>query len=291
MSYSEIRQRLDQAQRTWTRLQNSAVMNQRHEADRMVQFVADAEAVLLKTASRTAYDARWRNRQSDGRYPSSASTTRTGRYVDVPARSGSAAAPGETVDHAQLPAGPAAGIPWRAGSDPLVPSGQDDRRSYSAENAEDSIERSWFGWTTVRGTVVHLDPTYTVPTPRNWLRIVLALVTFPVMALVALFVLSFWLASRIMFSRFMRPMDINHLLIMLFTLHRNGGRRPQVPVRDLRVRDSGGVEHSVRLVGQLIGASVNVGDDVTLSGFSWGGTINARRGMNHRTRAIIRVRT
>ena len=77
---------------------------------------------------------------------------------------------------------------------------------------------------------------------------------------------------------------------MLLTFHRTAGPRPQIPVRDLRVRESGRGEHSVRLVGQLIGANVNVGDDVTLSGFSRGGIINVHRGINHRTRSVIRVR-
>ena len=115
------------------------------------------------------------------------------------------------------------------------------------------------------------------------------LVLFPVLGLVALFAFSFWIAARIAFPRFTRDMNITDLLVMLLTFHRAAGPRPQVPVRDLRVHDSGR-EHSVRLVGQLIGANVNVGDDVTLSGFSWGGNINARRGINHRTRSAIRVR-
>jgi hypothetical protein len=132
---------------------------------------------------------------------------------------------------------------------------------------------------------------YTVPPPRNWPRLLLALVLFPVLVFVGLLMFGFWAAARIVFPRACRRVDVSQLAILLFTFRRVGGLRTQVPVRDLRVRDGEGGEHSVRLVGQLVGASVNVGDDVTLSGFSWGGTLNARRGLNHRTRSVIRVRT
>jgi hypothetical protein len=256
MPYSEISARLCQAARIWTKRSSSAAkMEQRHKAERMVQRLAEAEALLLKPASRAAYDARWRQRQSDSGYSSFDSTRPTDRSVDTPAR--------------PVPA----------------------TESESAGNADPSVERNWLGWTTVRGIVIHLDRMYTIPPPRSWLRIVLAIVLFPIMALVGLFVLSFWIATRIMFPRFTREMGITNFFFLLFTLHRAGESRSQVPVRDLRVRDNGNVEHSVRLVGRLVGASVNVGDDVTLSGFSWGGTINARRGINHRTRSVIRVRT
>jgi hypothetical protein len=110
------------------------------------------------------------------------------------------------------------------------------------------------------------------------------------MGLIALLAFSFWIAVRIVFPRFARDTNITDLFVMLLTFHRTAGPRPQIPVRDLRVRESGRGEHSVRLVGQLIGANVNVGDDVTLSGFSRGGIINVHRGINHRTRSVIRVR-
>ncbi len=254
MSCSEIRARLDQAARVWgRRATGSAKMEQRHEAERMVQYLSAAEDILLTPSRRAAYDLRWGQRQSDNHHQSR-QTTRPDRRVEIPTHSES---------------GPA-----------TRPGG----------NSATAQTTNWIGWTTVRGIVIHIEPLYTIPPPIDWFRVVLAILLFPVMIFIAMAVLSVWIASRIMFPRFMGGMDISNVLILLCTFRRIGEQRPQVPVRDLRLRDSKRNEHSVRLVGQLIGSSVNMGDDVTLSGFSRCGTIKARRGINHRTRSVIVVR-
>jgi len=69
MSFSEIRARLNYAARELvTRASSAPEMEQRYEAERKQKHLAEAEAVLLKPASRKAYDERWRNRQSSMRY-------------------------------------------------------------------------------------------------------------------------------------------------------------------------------------------------------------------------------
>jgi hypothetical protein len=125
--------------------------------------------------------------------------------------------------------------------------------------------------------------------PVNWSRVVLALILFPLAAMVAIFLFAFWLVGSIMFPRFARSMNISNLLLLLL-FQRAGGPRPQVPVRDIRVRDRAGNEHFVRMIGQVVSGSVNVGDDVTFAGYCRGGTLRARRGINHRTRSVIKVR-
>jgi hypothetical protein len=280
MSYAEIRARLGQAARVWGhRANNAARLEQRHQAERMLQCLSEAEAVLLNAPTRSTYDARWRDRQGSSRYSARAadqsfageSASQTSpRYDPSDARGGPRVEP-----HWEPPS--VVPAPVAPGRSSHVPTGEGDPGAHS----------NWFGWITLRGTVIHLDTLYTIPPPTSWIRILLALIVFPV---VVPFVLAFWLATRILFPRSGRPLDITNLLLLCFTLSRTGPRS-QVPVRDLRLRDSSGNEHSVRMMGHLVAGGVNVGDDVTLSGFSRGGTLKVRQGINHRTRSAIRVRT
>jgi hypothetical protein len=281
MSYSEIRARLAQASRLWVNRANNANLEKRQEAERMLQYVSEAEAVLLKSSTRSAYDAKWRQRQGDSTYS---------------ARAASSGSAGSSTRHASTPedrsetsARPAVVIPWRTTSP--VPTAESGGETTQESQSEDSgtTQTNWLGWTELRGTVIHVDPIYTATPPVNWSRVLLALVLFPVAAMVAAFLFAFWLVCSFMFPRFARSMNISNLLLLL-VLQRAGGPRSQSPVRDIRVRDRAGTEHFVRIIGQFVSGSVNVGDDVTLAGFCRGGTLRARRGINHRTRSVIKVR-
>lgn len=288
MSYSEIRARLNQAGRVWgQRSNNAAQLDQRQEAERMLQLLASAEAALLKPAVRRGYDERWRGRQS----PQIGGATRSpqtmsprvpmGRPVDVaPTSNASASIPAHV-------------LPWNS---PAVLESQQP----ATGDESTLIQRNWTGWTTLRGTVIHSDPVYGIPPTTNWFRVcfrVCAVICLiPVVALVALMSACMRVAVRMMFPRIRDRGDRGGsnllLLLMTFMTSRAGiGSRAQVPVRDIRVRDVDGTEHLVRMIGQVVSGNVNVGDDVTLSGFARGGTLRARQGINHRTRSVIRVRT
>ena len=281
MSYSEIRARLAQASRLWVHRANNANLEKRQEAERMLQYVSEAEAVLLKSSTRSAYDAKWRQRPGGSTYSTRAAS---------PGSAGSSTRQASTSeDTPETSPRPAVVIPWRTPSP--VPAPESGGQATQEAPAEDggAAQTNWLGWTELRGTVIHVDPIYTAAPPVNWSRVLLALVLFPVVAMVAAFLFAFWRVCSIMFPRFARSMNISNLMTLL-VLQRGGGPRPQAPVRDIRIRDRAGNEHFVRIIGQVVSGSVNVGDDVTLAGFCRGGTLRVRRGINHRTRSVIKVR-
>lgn len=281
MSYSEIRARLAQASRLWVHRANNANLEKRQEAERMLQYVSEAEAVLLKSSTRSAYDAKWRQREGGSTYSARAPS---------PGSAGSSTRQASTSkDPSETSARPAVVIPWRTQS--LVPAPESGSETSQDSSVQDrgTDQTNWLGWTELRGTVIHIDPTYMATPPVNWSRVLLALLLFPVAAMVAVFLFAFWLVGSIMFPRFARSMNISNLLLFL-VFQRAGGPRPQAPVRDIRIRDRAGNEHFVRIIGQVVSGSVNVGDDVTIAGYCRGGTLRARRGINHRTRSVIKVR-
>jgi hypothetical protein len=281
MSYSEIRARLAQASRLWVHRANNANLERRQEAERMLQYVSEAEAVLTKSSTRSAYDAKWRQTQGSSTYSPSELT---------PECAGSSARQATIAgDPPESSASPSVVISWRSPSPVPVAETEGNANHEPAAGHRGAVQTNWLGWRELRGTVIHVDPICMTLPPANWLRVLLVLLLFPIAAMVAAFLFAFWLMASVMFPRFTKSMDISNLLLHL-VLHRAGGPRPQVPMRDLRVRDCNGSEHCVQIIGQVVSGSVNIGDDVTLSGFYRSGTLRARRGMNHRTRALIKVR-
>lgn len=279
MSYSEIRARLTQAARIYGGRANSAPqLEVRQQAERMLPILAEAEAVLLNASTRPSYNARWRNRQGPSMHASRGATS-------------SSAGASASADHDVLQPpvandGTGAEPVWQPPSARSVPAVPARSSSTPSIDGEPKIERSWFGWATVRGTVIHLDLMYTIPAPVSWIRALLVVIVAPI---VVPLILGFWLAASILSPRIGKSLHVTSLLLLFVAFCRTGNRS-QVPVRDLRLRDDVGNEHGVRMTGQLVGGNVNVGDDVTLSGFSFGGTLKARQGINHRTRSQIRVR-
>ena len=160
---------------------------------------------------------------------------------------------------------------------------------------------SWFGGhqSSVDGVVVQIDPTYNTPAVTNWpRRLIVAVVLSPLLlvALVSsLIVRLFWrmvvpggrrsLASpRGFFGGIMSQVVgfalTKHLL----------GEQPDMPVRDVRVRDASGSDHLVRIEGHLLSGNVAVGDTVSVTGVLRHGTTVLRWGYNHRTKSEIRVK-
>lgn len=278
MSSSEIRERLRDAVRRWSSRANTApTMAQRHEADRMLQCVSEAEGVLLSPAARRSYEGRCSSRPDPGR-----------SWPSAPPERGARGAPRSDVDPgpAAPPRNPATPVlAPRARADVTAPSGEDEGRG-------PTVERTWFGWTRLRGTVVTVDPVYTIPPRRSWLRVVLVLALIPLGVAIGVAMLAASVAIRLLSRRVGRTQtNVLDVFILLLNLRRAGAERPGLPVRDLRVVDGDGVEHGARIIGNLVCGTVNVGDDVTVSGFSSGGTLNVRYGVNHRTLSLLRVRT
>lgn len=282
MSFSEIRARLTQAARLYGGRANSAPrLEDRHQAERMLPLIAEAEATLLSTSRRSAYDAEWRERAGGSPPPLGAPASAS----RLPSRSQARPAPELRQEPDDKEWTAPARRPHREDTVPALP-----ERCPGTASADVGIAvlRGWFGWTTVHGTVVHMDPMYTIPPPVNWTGVLFAVILAPLVVFLVILLLGFWLATAILFPRFARSLHVMSLPLMVIAFCRNGNR-PAVPVRDLRLRDRSGDEHGVRMTGRFVTGSVNVGDDVTLSGFSNGGTLKAWWGMNHRTRSRIRV--
>jgi hypothetical protein len=279
MSFSEIRARLTQAARVYGGRANSAPqLEDRQQAERMLPILAEAEAILLHAPTRSSYDARWRDRQSPPTFASRGANPRSAGSPTSPEH--------EWQEPYNAPDAASAEPTWRPPTPASVPTVQGRRSGTPSVDGDAGIRTTWFGWTTVRGTIIHLDSIYAIPAPVSWIRILLVVIVAPV---VVPLVLGLWLAALIIIPRFGRALDLTSPLLLFVAFCRTGNRS-QVPVRDLRLRDDAGTEHGVRMTGQLVAGSVNVGDEVTLSGFSFRGTLKVWRGINHRTRSQIRVR-
>jgi len=63
-----------------------------------------------------------------------------------------------------------------------------------------------------------------------------------------------------------------------------------VPVDHLRIRDSAGVEHLVRIEGYIQTGRPSVGDDISIEGTDRAGTLDMRRGWNNRIRSEIQIK-
>lgn len=156
-----------------------------------------------------------------------------------------------------------------------------------------------FGWRFLEGTVIHIDQPYMTKRESEWgiipkviMFIIMVLIIGPIFLgvilslMIFLFALSFMFGGRI--SGFFQSMMSQ--IIGFFLTRRLFGNKVDIIVRDIRVRDSAGFEHLVRLKGDMITGSLNVGDEVQMEGFERGGTLMFRRGWNRRIHAEIRVK-
>ena len=102
---------------------------------------------------------------------------------------------------------------------------------------------------------------------------------------VGVFLLLMWLLSKVPFLSAIAVQVVSFILT-----RRLMGPMANVPVRDIRIRDSGGQEFLVRMKGQLTSGSVSVGDDLLVEGWDRNGMLLFRRGYNKRIRTAIKVK-
>ena len=102
---------------------------------------------------------------------------------------------------------------------------------------------------------------------------------------IGVFLLLMWLLSKVPFLSAVSVQVVSFLLT-----RRLMGPMANVPVRDIRIRDSAGQEFLVRIKGQLTSGSVSVGDDVLVEGWDRNGMLLFRRGFNKRIRTAIKVK-
>lgn len=153
-----------------------------------------------------------------------------------------------------------------------------------------------FGWKTLDGRVIHVDVHTATPDPR-WGRLFVkvallgaAVYLYGVAILVALsflFVVS-WLFSKILPQGLLSGVAVQVISFLL--TRRLMGPMANVPVRDVRLRDSSGDEHLVRLKGHLVLGSVAVGDEIIAEGWERKGMLLFRRGFNKRIGTAINIK-
>ncbi len=154
-----------------------------------------------------------------------------------------------------------------------------------------------FGWRSIAGKVIHVEPIHLGVPDSRWGMLLLKLAAVGaaiyyfglvvLMGIGALWVLT-WLLSKILPHGFIGTIATQVVSFML--TRRLIGPVPSVPIRDFRLRDAGGKETLVRIKGTLTSGSVAVGDDVQVEGWERDGMLNFRRGFNSRIQAVLRAK-
>ena len=193
---------------------------------------------------------------------------------------------------------PVATPPSKPFPPPLVPSSSKTHKISKTFSLWD-----YLGWKKIEGQVIHIEAPYMT-------RPDFSLLGF--LAKMFLFLIGLVFFGTLMIGIVVGGMFLSFLLSIF--LPRRGGKGPgflssvasqvvgffltskllgpkdDVPVRDVRLRDAARQEHLVRLKGDLISGSINVGDDILVEGFDRSGTLIFSRGWNKRIRAEIRVK-
>jgi hypothetical protein len=154
-----------------------------------------------------------------------------------------------------------------------------------------------FGWKSLDGRVIQVEPIYMGAPDSRWGMFLLKLAIlggavyyYGTLLLIAfaLLIAVGWLLAKVLRGGFLSAVAVQVTSFLL--TRRLMGPVASVPIRDCRVRDSSGQETLVRMKGQLVSGSVTVGDDVHVEGFDRRGMLLFRRGYNNRIRAEIRVK-
>lgn len=154
-----------------------------------------------------------------------------------------------------------------------------------------------FGWTTLDGRVILVEPIYLAKPDFHWGRFLTKLLLLGsavyflgfliLIALGALLILA-WLLHFLLPGGMLSGIAVQLISFML--TRRLMGPMANVPVRDFRLRDSSGQEHLVRLKGQLLAGSIAVGDEVIAEGWNRSGMLLLRRGFNKRLGAALKIK-
>ena len=310
LSGPEVSDRLKEVGRIWTQRANSSPqIEQRHHAELMVRLLAEAESILLDPAKRSAYDKSLGiSRTEDGSSTTPSSTSRRGGPESLPA----AACPRcglrkletsefcpacgfQFLDHVDT-AKASHRMPKRAA--PAAPSptsgGAGDQRPIPQEIPFLSEIMSYFNGRklSISGTVIAIDSIYMVkPKPMPLLlKIAIALFLLPFALGILIVVSLFSMMSSGQGGQKGFLSQIGSHMATIFLVDRVFGQKEQVPVRDIRLRDIGGHEHLVRVRGELIAGTVNVGDEIDVEGTDENGTLMLERGWNKRIRTEIKVK-
>jgi hypothetical protein len=269
-----IQSALKEAYRLWSRrANNSPTIEARHEAERKLILIEAAESILLNPAKRQAYDVALQSRRSK--------QNATSRPLPVPVRRSTPLVTAATTNQGTRP--------------------EDDR-----SNAYDSSEGGFlhfFGWRVIKGTVISVEPPYMGHPDFSWigllLKLSLLILAVIIIGPVIIGIIIGLMVTLLMFS-FVFPRGTSHTtgcltgmlrqMVGFFLTRKLLGPKPDVPVRDVRLRDTSGQEHLVRIKGDIVRGNMNVGDEVEVEGFNRGGTLLLSRGRNIRTRSEIKVR-
>ncbi len=267
---AQIRAALSEATRLWSSRANSAPqMEDRHKAEKLLGVLERAESVLLNPSSRAAYDEARRARASSkdsGSVP-----------IPFPTRPTTQRNP-ETPRQRTNTSGATAGT--------------------DAQDEPQSGFWHFFGWCRLTGTILGLDPPYMAKPEMSLAgvigKLLIGLLLIPVflgvMGAVMLFRFTFSLLSP---GSSGRPGFFSGLASQVSGFFLTGklfGPKEQVLVRDFRLRDSTGLEHLVRIRGELVAGNLSAGDEVDVEGYNRRGTLMFRKGMNRRTRSEIVVK-
>lgn len=153
---------------------------------------------------------------------------------------------------------------------------------------------SLFGWRSLDGRVIQVEPIYMANPDFHWARLFAKLAILGaavyyygllILIVLGVFLVLMWLLSKVPFLSAIGIQVVSFLLT-----RRLMGPMANVPVRDIRVRDSAGQEFLIRMKGQLNSGSVSVGDDVVVEGWDRNGMLHFRRGYNKRVRTAIKVK-
>ncbi|MBV9929099.1 MAG: hypothetical protein JOZ96_29075 [Acidobacteria bacterium] len=268
LTCEQLRVALREAYRVWSRrANNSPSVEQRHEAERKLLLIDDAEATLLDPARRRAYDEALNGHGGGG----SAAPLPVVRRPVVPRQEPAAA---------------------RGGDAPAEP-----------PRVDPGGLRAFFGRRVLRGTIVQAEAPFTGHPDFDWVGVLLRLVVLtlalifvgPVVLGVVIGLLVVWLMFSFVFPSATSHSAgcigglVNQMLGFFFTRKLFGPRR-EVQVRDYRLRDGAGEEHQLRVKGEIARGNMTVGDEVEVEGVDRGGMLIVRRGRNLRTRAEIVVR-
>jgi len=157
----------------------------------------------------------------------------------------------------------------------------------------------FLGWRCQRGTVFLAEPPYHADSEfilsRFLLKIaVLGMLGYGCYYLIlnhfgAVGIMALGVILLAVFASGVFAILLSQILSLVVSSTRGGGNKP-VAVRDLRLRDDEGDEHSIRCRGELRSGSISVGDDVLVWGMDRGGMLMVRFGWNYRTRTRINVR-